>query len=132
MNWDEPILRKLVRDLMFLIRQVAGWKCEYTILEHQADIDFHLGKKVEEELYELYSTSTRTQELEEIADLWALRDAIIKHRAKIPDHLQVKLDDVLDRYLGSFEYLVKPVREEKKKKKGEFNNLVFIISETRA
>ena len=129
---DRPIFYKLVRDGIPNIRKVDGWIVEVMFPSTTILKQHYLGIKLAEELNEVLSAKAKTEELEELADLWAVYDAINQRKIKINKILYNKVKDILERNLAFRRSEIEKVRQKKKEAKGEFDNLVVIVSETRA
>ena len=102
-----PIYNKLVRDHMLEIIEKSGKKFTSRLLTDEEYI-VEINKKMHEELAEFEAATTNEDAIEELADLLEL----IHAAAAVYD--------------TSFEELEK-VREDKMKKRGGFDERIFLI-----
>jgi predicted house-cleaning noncanonical NTP pyrophosphatase (MazG superfamily) len=96
------IYNKLIRDKIPEIIKASGNECDIKILNNKEYIT-ELNKKLQEELNEYYED----QSVDELADLVEVIYAILKHK-EVPLH---KFEEI---------------REAKAKKRGAFDNKLFL------
>lgn len=102
-----PVYNKLVRDRIPEIIENDGKQCTTKILDNERYI-VELKKKVHEELQEYEAASSDEEAVEELADILELMHALAKtHGSTIEE--------------------VENVRVEKAKKRGGFEEKVFLI-----
>lgn len=102
-----PVYNKLVRDRIPEIIENDGKQCTTKILDNERYI-VELKKKVHEELQEYEAASSDKEAVEELADILELMHALAKtHGSTIEE--------------------VENVRAEKAKKRGGFEEKVFLI-----
>ena len=97
---------KLVRDNIPAIIKESGKSCQIRTLSHEEFI-VELKKKFVEESEELVKTTTITETIEELADIYTLIEAL-------KESINIKEETILN------------AKNEKNKKRGSFNNKVFL------
>lgn len=82
-----------------------------------------------EELDEFRNAKTRTEEIEEMADLYTVREMIARHDSKAyPPYLEM-IDEIISRFMYYFEEEVMQVYVKKARNKGMFETLTMITEE---
>ncbi len=99
---------KLVRDRMIENLTTKGINIKVSILQDE-EYQKALNEKLLEEANEVVNSETKEELTEEIADLMEVMETIIKNR-------NISLEEI------------KKVKEEKKAKRGGFDDKVFLIS----
>lgn len=126
---DVPLCQKFVRDHMPNIRRSAGWNVSPRQMTDWFEIEWRFHLKLLEELREFQLSPTRTAEVEEVADLIALRAAIEFHKVRIDPELLAFTDELIGRWQKFFATELTEVRTKKAAVKGEFLGLWVIDTE---
>lgn len=102
-----PVHNKLVRDNIPKIIKNSGKKCTTEILDDERYV-IELKKKLKEEVNEYFEAPNNEEALEELADILELIHALSRvHSASIDQ--------------------IEHIREDKAKKRGGFDQKVFLI-----
>ncbi|MGV2941943.1 phosphoribosyl-ATP pyrophosphohydrolase [Mesobacillus sp. LC4] len=102
-----PIYNKLVRDRIPEIINDTGVKFSSKILD-QDEFLIELRKKAYEECKEYLNTETKEEAIEELADILEIIHSLAKSHGSSYDEIE-------------------NVRKEKVRKRGAFNNKIFLI-----
>jgi predicted house-cleaning noncanonical NTP pyrophosphatase (MazG superfamily) len=116
-----PFYNKLVRNNIPMILSREHWGCVYRYLV-PTDATGEVIQKVKEEMAEYRNALSDKERNEELADLSEILD--------LADELSISCKEInkARRILGDLSPEVRRIKEEKRKKKGGFNQLCFVIS----
>lgn len=104
---EKKAYNKLVRDKIPQIIENGGGRCRVEVMDDEAYL-----AKLEEKLGEELAEYLQSKELEELADLWEVMDALVKAKG----HTWQELTDI---------------RNEKRQKRGGFEKKLLLLEVTK-
>lgn len=104
---EKKVYHKLIRDKIPQIIEKSGSRCHVEILDDAAYL-----AKLEEKLSEELAEYLQSKELEELADLWEVMDALVQAKG----HTWQELTDI---------------RNEKREKRGGFAQKLLLLEVTK-